>query len=700
MSLSPTQLGFDNFAGQRWIYPNNMPIRPYQKQAVEKALFNNAMIVLPTGFGKTFIAAVVMYNFWRWYPQGKLIFVAPTRPLVAQQIIECKKISGIPSSECIELVGTIHSIKRADFWHSKRVFFATPQVIENDLESGILPAMEVRCIVIDEAHRAQGNYAYVNIVRLLQEQNKNGFRILALSATPGSDIERVKQVILNLFISEVMFRTEGALDLMSFRNEKVSKAWTVEITGKHKSMVDRYIEATKPVFKELYRASLIYSENIERTPAFALIKAKETAINAHSGKYKSRLTTLCIAGQSMAYNFNLLTVYGIRVFYASVIKNFSESRSMLRTFVGQNAAFNQILSDIQSMFGDDVEPNPRKLATADLLQGHPKMIALRDLLRRHFNPAREGYKPETRVIVFTKFKESVNDIVQTLKQADPVLFKPGVFVGQASMKQSDQLQMVKDFKEGNYNIMVATCVAEEGLDIGEVDLIICYDTTSSPISNTQRRGRTGRKRAGDIETLLTKGYEESKLKKAGQSRRQVEEQLYERSNYMTVRYRDAPRMVPSDVIPVCLEQVVSPVNDEEDEQPQPKRRRRQSKKDETESELDDKKTKKTTKEKKKCALDSDDDEYETLDMSSSSLVRIDDNIGQDDSPLTIDQSQSVADTQKTTISLISAGPSEDSQQELKCGLASSSSSQQPSSQKVAQCDSDIEWESDLEYDCV
>ena len=49
-----------------------------------------------------------MYNFWRWYPKGKIVFLAPTKPLVAQQIIACHEIMGIPSEETIELTGNIY----------------------------------------------------------------------------------------------------------------------------------------------------------------------------------------------------------------------------------------------------------------------------------------------------------------------------------------------------------------------------------------------------------------------------------------------------------------------------------------------------------------------------------------------------------------------------------------------------------------
>lgn len=589
--------GFDEFAGKTWIYPNNMPVRGYQKAAVELALFNNAMIVLPTGFGKTFIAAVVMYNFYLWYPQGKIIFVAPTRPLVAQQIEECRKVSGIPARDSIELTGKTPQLKRQTFWETKRVFFATPQVIENDLANNLLPSKSVKCIVIDEAHKAQGGYAYVNIVRHLHENNRNGFRVLALSATPGSDITRVQQVMLNLYINEVMFRSEHSIDLMQFGNNKNSKAWTVDLTGKHREFVDKFIKMTDPIFKELHRAGLTYSQSsIDRVSKYCLIKGMEAAKRndiPRPGVTKGKVTYLCASGIALSSKFELLTLYGLRVFYSSCMSTLNESRSSLRTITAGKVEFDVIINEIRQMFGDEVEPDPTKKPTRDLVVGHPKLSVVRDLLMKHFQ---EHEGTETRVIVFSKYRESVYDIVQTMRYYEPVI-KPAAFVGQGNgaksggqggMTQKDQIDLIKKFKAGVYNVLVATCVAEEGLDIGEVDLIICYDTSSSPISTTQRRGRTGRKRSGNVQTICTKGYEEKKLQDASRSRRLVEEQLFKKENYTTHKYRDAPRMVPSNVHPVCVSQWVEPSHDldEIQEASTSKGRRRRRDEDEGEDEID------------------------------------------------------------------------------------------------------------------
>lgn len=101
--------GFDISSAKVWIYPTNYPIRDYQLKISEVALLQNTLVCLPTGLGKTFIASVVMYNFYRWYPYGKIVFMAPTKPLVAQQIEACYKVMGIPQEHMAELTGELKS---------------------------------------------------------------------------------------------------------------------------------------------------------------------------------------------------------------------------------------------------------------------------------------------------------------------------------------------------------------------------------------------------------------------------------------------------------------------------------------------------------------------------------------------------------------------------------------------------------------
>lgn len=121
----------DLLEAKHWIYPLNKDKRDYQFNIVSRCLFDNTLVALPTGLGKTFIAGVVMLNceqvvvftfelisytkgtVYRWYPEGKIVFVAPTKPLVAQQIEACHQVCGIPGSDAVELTGQVQKAARA-----------------------------------------------------------------------------------------------------------------------------------------------------------------------------------------------------------------------------------------------------------------------------------------------------------------------------------------------------------------------------------------------------------------------------------------------------------------------------------------------------------------------------------------------------------------------------------------------------------
>jgi Fanconi anemia group M protein len=113
--------------------------------------------------------------------------MAPTRPLVLQQADACFKIMGIPKSDVVQMTGQMHPNERKAKWATKRVFFLTPQVLSNDIEKDNVSIENFKCIVIDEAHKALGDYAFCKVIESLKNVTKS-FRVVALTATPGSDL--------------------------------------------------------------------------------------------------------------------------------------------------------------------------------------------------------------------------------------------------------------------------------------------------------------------------------------------------------------------------------------------------------------------------------------------------------------------------------------------------------------------------------
>ncbi|EED87716.1 atp-dependent RNA helicase, partial [Thalassiosira pseudonana CCMP1335] len=208
-----------------WIYPvdEKYPERSYQLQMSQTAIMANTLVSLPTGLGKTLIAAVVMYNYYRWFPTGKVVFCAPTRPLVTQQIQACYKIMGIPELHTAEISGRSKPESRENMWNSKRVFFCTPHTLVKDIEGGRCDAKSIVCVVMDEAHRATGNHANALLVNMIEEAGAK-FRLVGLSATPGTDIKSIQVILDTLKINQIEAKTEDDPDVKRYihhREEEV-----------------------------------------------------------------------------------------------------------------------------------------------------------------------------------------------------------------------------------------------------------------------------------------------------------------------------------------------------------------------------------------------------------------------------------------------------------------------------------------------
>ena len=139
---------------QTWVYLLYRQFRRYQFEITETCLFSNTLVCLPTGMGKTFIAANIIYNYYRWFPTGKIFFLAATRPLVTQQIKCVEEIDGIDFNDATELTGGLAHSDRAERYAQKRIFFQTPQTLQNDLERGIV---DLNMIVLVIYGRLKGN---------------------------------------------------------------------------------------------------------------------------------------------------------------------------------------------------------------------------------------------------------------------------------------------------------------------------------------------------------------------------------------------------------------------------------------------------------------------------------------------------------------------------------------------------------------
>ncbi|MCJ8737138.1 hypothetical protein PDJAM_G00020340 [Pangasius djambal] len=554
---------FDSLSGRTWIYPINFPIRDYQLKISEAALFQNTLVCLPTGLGKTFIASVVMYNFYRWYPAGKIVFLAPTKPLVAQQIEACYRVMGIPQQHMAELTGSTPAPQRRELWRSRRVFFLTPQVMVNDLSRNTCPAPQIKCVVIDEAHKASGNHAYCQVVRELWNQTKQ-FRVLALSATPGADMKAVQQVISNLLISHIELRSEESPDVQAHSHQRSVDKIVVPLGESLTGYQSRYLQVLERFTSRLTQMGVLNQRDLRSFTKYQVILAREQfrrnppshLMGAQHGALEGDFA-LCI---SLYHGYELLQQMGLRslfLFTQNIMSGAKES-SRARNELQRSPVFMDLYREMEAMF-----LSTTKSPEEQYFYSHPKLQKLDEVIQEHFRTwvKRSGSAPDsvdkaesTRVMIFSSFRESVQEIAEMLNRHHP-LVRVMTFMGQASagkgvrgFTQKEQLEVVRRFREGGFNTLVSTCVGEEGLDIGEVDLIVCFDAQKSPIRLVQRMGRTGRHRQGRIVVILAEGREERIYNQSQSNRRSVNKCIMG-SKQSFFMFPHSPRMLPAGVTP-------------------------------------------------------------------------------------------------------------------------------------------------------
>jgi ATP-dependent DNA helicase MPH1 len=509
-------LNSDSFAFQTWHYPTiNNAERTYQQRIIEVSLYSNSLVCLPTGLGKTYIGLVVMYNFHRWFPSRKVLFLAPTRPLVNQQFkYWTNTFSKTFNVSATEMTGNLSPEKRYQAWNSNSIFFSTPQIVENDIENNLCDPNSIVCLIIDEAHRAVGNYSYCNIINKLNDGNVD-FRICGLTATPGTNFQSIQKLIHTLNIEVLEYINEESAEIQPFvslKSREVIPISSDPVIESMKSAIDDFIKDLYMI--PLNRMGIHVSSEIDSISISSLSAIKS------SGPAEGYLACLRI----ILHARDLLMFYGVNSmihFFESIENGHSNPiKSRIKRQMSEFISFRNSFSDLKF-----------KSKQSNFIS-HPKMKILSHILENHFSEQRNS---ETRVIIFSNYRESVTEIANFLKTCS-AMYKIAPLLGASSQsnsikyKKTDQKSTIDSFIRGDFNILVSTCIGEEGLDIGFVDLIIFYDANSSPIRLVQRSGRTGRKRDGKVIILVNENKEKRLLERSEESLKAVENALLNSKN--------------------------------------------------------------------------------------------------------------------------------------------------------------------------
>ncbi|MCL4364914.1 DEAD/DEAH box helicase family protein [Candidatus Marsarchaeota archaeon] len=456
---------------------DGIEFRDYQLNIIRSIGSNgNTLVVLPTGLGKTFIATAVMASA---LASGKrAMLLAPTKPLSEQHYSVLTKLLKIPQDEILLLTGSIGKKNRGSLEGKARVIIATPQTVANDLKNSMMLLDGFGAVVFDECHRAVGKYAYTYIA------NECGIReilVVGLTASPGAKKEKINALVDALGIRHIDARLSTDHDVMQYVMPKYVHIVNVNLSDRIKEIAAALKPEIESNVHTLNGMGLLRFRNFEFIPKGRLIDLGNQIGKIHAANYRMGAMYAYSKLLNLVHSYDLILCEGIYPFSSYVESLYSRDKKS---------------RSLESLLKSRAMLLARNSASIALKNGeeHPKVLAVLDVL--------SGYKGK-KVMIFAQYRSTVKMLVELISNNG---IKAMPFVGKREgVTQEQQKKTLSDFRNGEFDVLVASSIGEEGIDIPGVDVVIFYEPIPNEVRNIQRRGRTGRFDSGDIYILVASG---------------------------------------------------------------------------------------------------------------------------------------------------------------------------------------------------
>ncbi|MFH0868558.1 MAG: DEAD/DEAH box helicase [Candidatus Woesearchaeota archaeon] len=472
----------------------NFTPRLYQETIMASCAKGNCLIILPTGLGKTKTAILAAAQRLNSFPKSKILFLTVTKPLAEQIYNEVKECIDVDESKITLFTGSVAPKKRQELWENAVVIVSTPQCIENDIINKRIDLENVSLVIADEAHNAVKDYSYTWVAKQYHKKSKFP-RIIGLTASPGSDLEKIQEVCKNLYIEEIEIRTDKDPDVKPYVYEIDINWVTVELPKVFldaRKYLQDFLNSRLEKLKAwgiLRRTNLKYVSKTELLGLQAELRGRVS-----SGEKDFTLwTAISVLAEIMkvSHGLELLETQGIIPLYTYMNK-FNNDASTTKVKAVKNIVkdlnFRSAFVKVSRLYEEKVE--------------HPKLVELQKIVENEIKENKDN-----KIIVFNQYRDNAADIVNKLNTISNI--KSKLFVGQlkkgeTGLTQKEQKAVLDEFREGKFNVLVATSIGEQGLDIPQVDTVIFYEPIPSAIRQIQRRGRTGRHGEGKVIVLMTK----------------------------------------------------------------------------------------------------------------------------------------------------------------------------------------------------
>jgi Fanconi anemia group M protein len=481
--------------------------------------------------GKTIIALLVCLDLLLNWKNSKILILAPTRPLVFQHFNLFKKYTSL-SSQCVALTGKIAPEIRKALWSSSgiRVYFATPELVNNDLAKNFLKKDDFYLIVYDEAHRAVKDYSYTRISSQFYEKTgKNDPPlVLALSASPGSTEDKIKEICANLFIEQIISKEERDNDVFPYVYDTDIEYYHVELDNYHLEISALLTSMIHDNINWLIKNKLLKKKRADSVYKKDLLSLRDYITSNLDPKNTNLFLITALKYQSLSmillYCRDLIESQG--AFALKKFLNNSRENSTTKTYI--NLFLDTRVKEIEEILDKNANQIAPKLTKVLLIveqflnsegtNGYYHKKNTTSEIDQHYttnssiigssftNNNSASLNTQKKVLIFSQYRDTLEEITKFLEENG---IQCRGFYGQSNrngikgLSQDQQLSILDDFREGKFPVLVATSVAEEGLNIPDVDLVLFYEPVPSEIRFIQRKGRTGRFSNGKVVILVS-----------------------------------------------------------------------------------------------------------------------------------------------------------------------------------------------------
>ena len=485
------------------IKSNAIEARLYQQVLAADVLKKgNTMIVAPTALGKTIVATLVAADRLEKVKNSKILVLAPSKPLAIQHESTFKEFLTVP---CSSITGAVKTDERVKRWEESQIICATPQTVESDLLKGRYSLKDVSLVVFDECHHGVGSYSYVYLASRYVKESKFNL-ILGLTASPGSDKEKIKEVCDNLYIQSIVVKTEEDNDVRPYFNPVAIDWVRVKMSSELEKIKTHVDKALKIRLKGLKNMGVIRTVSVNKLDILKARGRVQSAIARSVNPKKECFQAISILSAviNIQHSQELIETQGVVTFNKYVARLRKKKTKAAKSLI-QDPNFGKAIYLAREAEKHGLE--------------HPQLKKVTDIIKKELGQngqtklqsdryVKDADQKSSKIMVFTQYRDSLEMIHQKLEKEG---IKSAKFFGQASrdgekgLTQKEQKEIIKAFKIGEYDVLLSTSVAEEGIDIPAVDLVILYEPVPSEVRMIQRRGRTGRKRSGRVKVLITNG---------------------------------------------------------------------------------------------------------------------------------------------------------------------------------------------------